>query len=192
MSNTTKKALAESLRKLLAGKTLDKITVSDIVDDCGVNRQTFYYHFHDVYDLVEWILEEDASRCAADLPQTPAQWQELFRGVFEFLTDNAPLVLNVYHSSGWEYIAGYLRRRHRPTLERVARAHAQGMDVAEDDLRFVVDIYQSAAAGIIEVWLAGDMRSGYNDDVERLIRIVDGSIASTLAKFDRSRPPEAR
>jgi probable dihydroxyacetone kinase regulator len=184
MSNTTKRALAESLRKLLAVKALDKITVSDIVDDCGVNRQTFYYHFHDIYDLIEWILEDDAARCAAD-QQFPAQWQELFRGLFEFLTDNAPLVLNTYHSSGWEYVAGYLRRRLRPALEYTARAHAAGMDVTEDDLRFVVDIYQSAAVGIIEVWLGNDMRTEYSDDIERLIRIVDGSIQSTLAKFDR-------
>ena len=52
MSVQTEKALAESLKKLLAKKTLEKITVKDITDDCGVNRQTFYYHFHDVYDLV--------------------------------------------------------------------------------------------------------------------------------------------
>ena len=191
MSNTTKKALAESLRKLLATKTLDKITVSDIVDDCGVNRQTFYYHFHDIYDLIEWILEEDASKYAAD-QQMPAQWQELFRSLFAFLTDNAPLVLNTYHSAGWEYVAGYLRRRLRSTLEYTAKTLAAGMEVSEDDLRFVVDIYQSAAVGIIEVWLAGDMRTEYSDDIERLIRIVDGSIESTLSKFDRSQPQTER
>ena len=58
MSLLTEKALAASLKKLLEKKTLDKITVKDITDDCGVNRQTFYYHFHDVYDLVEWILQK--------------------------------------------------------------------------------------------------------------------------------------
>ena len=47
MSLLTEKALAASLKKLLEKKTLDKITVKDITDDCGVNRQTFYYHFHD-------------------------------------------------------------------------------------------------------------------------------------------------
>ena len=50
MSLTTKRALAESLKKLLSKKNLDKITVKDIVTDCGVNRQTFYYHFHDIYN----------------------------------------------------------------------------------------------------------------------------------------------
>ena len=46
--------LAEALCQLLETKTLEKITVKDIVARCGVNRQTFYYHFHDVYDLMRW------------------------------------------------------------------------------------------------------------------------------------------
>ena len=62
MSLLTEKALAASLKKLLEKKTLDKITVKDITDDCGVNRQTFYYHFHDVYDWVEWIFTEEAKK----------------------------------------------------------------------------------------------------------------------------------
>ena len=55
MSEITKKALATSLKKLLSKKELSKITISNITNDCGVNRQTFYYHFKDVYDLLEWI-----------------------------------------------------------------------------------------------------------------------------------------
>ena len=55
MSEITKKALAASLKKLLSKNELSKITISNITNDCGVNRQTFYYHFKDVYDLLEWI-----------------------------------------------------------------------------------------------------------------------------------------
>lgn len=64
MSQITKRALAASLKKLLAEKALDRITVTDLTEDCGVNRQTFYYHFRDIYDLVEWIYTSEASRCA--------------------------------------------------------------------------------------------------------------------------------
>ncbi len=54
MSQTTKRALANSLKSLMAKKPLDKITVTDIAKDCGVNRQTFYYHFKDIFDLIEF------------------------------------------------------------------------------------------------------------------------------------------
>ena len=53
MSQTTKRALEASLKKLLLQKPLNKITINDITEDCGVNRMTFYYHFKDIYDLVD-------------------------------------------------------------------------------------------------------------------------------------------
>ena len=53
MSQTTKRALEASLKKLLLEKPLNKITINDITEDCGVNRMTFYYHFKDIYDLVD-------------------------------------------------------------------------------------------------------------------------------------------
>ena len=62
VAQTTKRALEASLKKLLLRKPLNKITINDITEDCGVNRMTFYYHFKDIYDLVDWILVEDAQR----------------------------------------------------------------------------------------------------------------------------------
>lgn len=62
MSQTTKRALEASLKNLLAQKPLDKITINDIATDCGINRMTFYYHFKDIYDLVEWSCVEDARK----------------------------------------------------------------------------------------------------------------------------------
>ncbi len=63
MSQTTKRALEASLKKkLLLQKPLNKITINDITEDCGVNGMTFYYHFKDIYDLVDWIMVEDAAK----------------------------------------------------------------------------------------------------------------------------------
>ena len=62
VSQTTKRALEASLKKLLLQKPLNKITINDITEDCGVNRMTFYYHFKDIYDLVDWIMVEDAAK----------------------------------------------------------------------------------------------------------------------------------
>ena len=62
MSDITKRAISASLKKLLLTKSLNKITIQDITDDCGINRQTFYYHFADIYDLVEWTCIEDTEK----------------------------------------------------------------------------------------------------------------------------------
>ena len=77
MSQTTKRALEASLKKLLLEKPLNKITINDITEDCGVNRMTFYYHFKDIYDLVDWILTEDAIK-AMEGCQSFDTWTEAF------------------------------------------------------------------------------------------------------------------
>ena len=73
MSQTTKRALAQSLKKLLQTKPLSKITINDITEDCGINRMTFYYHFKDIYDLVEWACLEDATK-ALEGKKTAETW----------------------------------------------------------------------------------------------------------------------
>ena len=75
MPNTTKQALEESLKHMLLKKPLDKITIRDITEDCGISRMAFYYHFKDIYDLVEWACIEDASK-ALQGKKTYETWQE--------------------------------------------------------------------------------------------------------------------
>ncbi len=75
VAQTTKRALEASLKKLLLRKPLNKITINDITEDCGVNRMTFYYHFKDIYDLVDWILVEDAAE-ALEGRQNFETWSE--------------------------------------------------------------------------------------------------------------------
>ena len=62
MTNTTKLALEAALKKELLTKSLDKITINELAEDCGISRMAFYYHFKDIYDLVEWSCLEDAQK----------------------------------------------------------------------------------------------------------------------------------
>ena len=73
MSNTTKRVLAMSMKKLLGSRTLENITIQDLVDDAEVSRKTFYYHFRDVYDLLEWILVDEGRRLIAALAEKLAE-----------------------------------------------------------------------------------------------------------------------
>ena len=55
MSKLTKNSLEQSLKNLLKTKPLNRITINDLVEDCGISRMTFYYHFQDIYEVMEWI-----------------------------------------------------------------------------------------------------------------------------------------
>ena len=107
MSQTTKRALEASLKHLLLQKPLNKITINDIAEDCGISRMTFYYHFKDIYDLVEWSCEEDARR-ALNGKKTYETWQEGFYQIFQAVRENKPFIMNVYHSVSREQVENYL------------------------------------------------------------------------------------
>ena len=94
MATSTKKALAAALKKMMEVKPIDKITVKDLVEICGVNRQTFYYHFDDVYDLLEWVFEEDAN---ANLPKEVVydRWKTDVIMWIKYLQENSTFALNV-------------------------------------------------------------------------------------------------
>lgn len=89
MSDTTKRALEASLKNRLLKKPLDKITIQDIAAVCGISRMTFYYHFKDIYDLVEWSCVEDATRALAGR-KTYDTWQQGFLQIFDAVLANKP------------------------------------------------------------------------------------------------------
>ncbi len=93
----TKLALESSLKKLLLRKPLDKITINDLTADCGISRMSFYYHFRDIYDLVEWVCVEDGRR-ALQGKKTYETWQEGLEQIFEAVLENKPFILNVYRA----------------------------------------------------------------------------------------------
>ena len=84
MTNATTLALEESLKHLLLKKPLDKITINDLTTDCGISRMTFYYHFKDIYDLVEWCCLEDA-RIDHQGKKTSYTWHEGLLQIFFFV-----------------------------------------------------------------------------------------------------------
>src|SRR5574344_803707 len=106
-SNTTKIAIAYALKELVQEKALNKITIQDIADKCGINRQTFYYHFQDIIDLVRWILISDAEKLVKG-NKTYDTWQKGYSAVFETIKKDKAFILNIYHHVSREYITDYL------------------------------------------------------------------------------------
>ena len=103
MSNITKKALMESLKKLMLQKPLNKITINDLTADCGISRMAFYYHFRDIYDLVEWACLEESTK-ALQGKKTYETWQEGLLQIFEAVYENKPFIINAYNALSREQI----------------------------------------------------------------------------------------
>ena len=183
----TKKALAESLKNLLLQKPLNKITISDIADDCGINRMTFYYHFKDIYDLVEWTCAEEAAQ-AMEGKKTYDTWQEGFLNIFSAVQANKPLIMNVYRCVSRERIEQYLNPLICSLILGVVEEKSAEIPVSEADKRFIANFYEYAFIGALLEWIDNNMREEPSVLVERTSRVVHGSILRALDAFRAGEP----
>ena len=180
MSQTTKRALEASLKKLLLEKPLNKITINDITEDCGVNRMTFYYHFKDIYDLVDWILMEDAAK-TMEGRQSFDTWTEAFLDILHQIRDNKALVLNVYRSVGREQVEQYLYKMLDPLLRMFVER--ENIPVQEEDKQFIIDFYKYALVGMVLEWVRRDMKTEPTLMAERLNIMMHGDLKRALLRF---------
>ncbi len=182
MKEFTKLALEQALKNLLLKKSLARITVTDITEECGISRMTFYYHFKDVYDLVEWCCYEDASR-ALEGKKHYDNWQEGFLQIFEAVRENKPFILNVYHSVSREQIENYLFRLTYDLLKGVVEEEAKGMAVREEDKAFIANTYKYAFVGVMLDWIKDDMLPDPKKIIDNLEKVVSGGFKSALERF---------
>ena len=182
MSQVTKRALEQSLKNLLLKKPLTKITISDITEDCGINRMTFYYHFKDIYDLVEWACLEDAKR-ALDEKKTYDTGQQGLLQIFEAVQENKPFILNVYRCVHREQVEKYLQPLVDQLMLDVIQEESASMMIREEDKQFIAKIYAYIFIGVMLDWIKDDMREAPQEIVARLVKLLRGSVTAALRRF---------
>ena len=192
VAQTTKRALEASLKKLLLRKPLNKITINDITEDCGVNRMTFYYHFKDIYDLVDWILVEDATE-ALEGHQDFETWSDAFRDMLEKVQANRVLVLNVYRSISREQVEQYLYKMLDPLLRMfIERENILGPKILGDStglasfwVLFSILLFGGlfGFVGMVLEWIRRDMKTEPAIMAERLNTMMHGDLKRALLRF---------
>lgn len=127
----TKQALAASLKGFIEKKPLSKITVSEIIVDCGVNRKTFYYHFEDIYALLKWMLEDEAVNVVKQFDLL-VDYREAVVFVMHYVRENKHLLCCAYDSMGRDEMKRFfyadfigITRRVIQSAERRLGVHAE-------------------------------------------------------------------
>ena len=107
ISWNTKRKLAEALKKAMAGKPFDKITVTELITDARVSRPTFYYHFNDIYQLLEWMFREEL---LAPLEEAEGafDWDTEVLQVLRYIEENRKICQCAYNSVGWDALQNLL------------------------------------------------------------------------------------
>lgn len=182
MSNTTKQALADALKRMLLKKPLDKITIRDITETCGISRMAFYYHFKDIYDLVEWTCIEDAAQ-ALQGKKTYDTWQEGLLQIFEAVLENKPFVLNAYRCISREQMEHFLFQLTCGLIRGVVEEKSLGVEIAEADKAFIAEFYKYNFVGIMLDWIKQGMNADYHIIVQKVSTIMQGAVANSIRNF---------
>lgn len=184
--NATKQTLSASLKRWMLKKPLDKITIQDLTSDCGMSRMAFYYHFKDIYDLVEWTCVEDATR-ALQGKKTYDTWQEGLLQIFEAVLENKPFILNAYRCIGREQIENFLFQLTYDLIRGVVEEKAETAEISEEDRRFIAEFYKYSFVGIMLDWIRRGMKEDYQELVRKISLTLRGNIQNSIDNFVQGR-----
>ena len=179
LAPSTKLALASSLKRLLQKKFLDDITVKEIVEDCEVNRQTFYYHFQDIYDLLHWFLDHETVQVVQDCPS----WQEALMAVFRYIQENHMIIYHIYRSGGRDHLDCQFFTMSRALVVLLLENASDGLSISQRDREFLVDFYMYALAGTMLGWLADDMKEEPAQLAARISFLLEGEVRRAVERF---------
>ena len=177
MPNVTKNIMKASLKKFIKKKPLSKITISDIAEDCNISRMTFYYHFKDIYDLVEWCILSDAEENTRNGVVTDT-WENELITIFTVARMNKEFYLSLFNSMDRELAERYILRYTDMVAARIVRENLGELTTTDENRARLADYYSHAIMGIICCWAIGGMKDG----IEYLSNCLSGLIRGGIAE----------
>lgn len=182
MQNATKALFADSLMAMLEKKTLEKITVKDLVKDCGLTRQTFYNHFYDIYALVEWIYLRETEKALAGNKDYDT-WQQGFYQLLIAIRKNKVLVRNTYRSVNRDSLERYMYAVIYDQILAVVERQAAEMTVEQKHKEFIAHFYSLAFIALISEWIRDGMKEKPEDIVDQTVVLIRGDFEKALKKY---------
>lgn len=181
MSALTKKALVASFIRILKEKQFEKINIKDITDDCGVARMTFYYHFQDIYDLLDYVMREKL-RTSVSKTFTYETWQEDYVAVFEAVLKEKVFFLKIFNSIDLRRMEYYLSDfAHQCVYEMLDElTEMNGLVLNGKRREMVCDIYCYSMVGLLLNWISTGMKEEPRILVGRFCATIKGTLEIML------------
>ena len=177
-----KREIKNSFIKLLTERPISQITVKDIVEDCGVNRNSFYYHFQDIPSLLEEIIVEMTAKVIENLPEEYKNEKKV-TAALEEINLNKRMIYHIYGSSNREFYEKQLMK----ICDYVTRTYIRSRDysekVASKDLEFVISYLKCELFGQLIDWLNHDMSYDIVEHSRILCRMFAGSMRMVCQKY---------
>lgn len=181
MTNFTKMAIKTTFVKLLDEKPLSQITVKDIVEECGVNRNSFYYHFQDIPALIEEIITENADQIIAKYP-TIDSLETCLNAALEFAQKNRRAILHIYQSVNRDIFEQYLWKVCQHVVSAYLDVIFTGRPVRDADKELMLLYYKGECFGLVMEWMNTGMKEEIAGQVKRLCELRKGMVEEMVER----------
>lgn len=181
MAQNTKNVIRKGFIELLEQRSLDKISVVDIAEHCGINRNTFYYYYCDIYALIRELLEDEAQKALTADPPCK-DWSEVVMRVTDFFRDNRRAVYHLYHSSQRDLLEDHYYQVAYTCMEALVRYTGADLPVAEEDVQTIAALYTATVVGMLDRWLRYGMKPDAERYIERVGRLTEGTLRRALER----------
>lgn len=182
--NTTKKKLADALKLLMSERAFEKITIQDIVDMCGMNRRTFYYHFKDIYELLDWFYHEEALE-QLEINSTYESWHNELLYLFHYLEANKKITICVFKSLGRGYLEDFVYKSVFRVVKNIVYDMAADLEVKEAQKDFTAHYYSVSLVGVLTHWIQADFTPSPEEITDMTKVILKGTMRDALERFSQ-------
>ena len=191
MADFTRKAIKETFLSLLEKYPLSEITIKRIVEECKINRNTFYYHYQDLPDLIDEMIKEETERIISKYP-TVSTIVECFDAITEFASNKERAIMHIYRSVNREVFERHLMNVCEYFVEKYIDTALKDADIKAIDRKTIISYYKCVCFGLVLEWLNLGMTEEYSKDIRRLLLLRQDQITdfALLLKGQASARPE--
>lgn len=152
MTRLTKKAIKISFMELLKTKSFDKVTIKDLVENCGINRNTFYYYYRDIYELLQEVFEDETEMVISEEKKCTTFYEEYLRCATLILRYKEAII-HIYKSKSRDLLKNYIETITRYLVSRFVLEEASGYTITDENLEYICAFYSYSIIGTTLNWI---------------------------------------
>ncbi|KAF5039484.1 hypothetical protein SDC9_48553 [bioreactor metagenome] len=156
ITEMTKKLISNSFKKILSKKSFNKITVKDIVDDSQLTRQTFYYHFQDIYELLQWTYKDELGCYLND--SNNSSLPETMKTILAYIKTNKSMFKNTIQVIGRDHFEKIIYPDMHKFSKNVLLSFSDNKELDNDKLDFISNMFTLTLISMIIKWTDKDMK----------------------------------
>ena len=191
MSSFTREIIIKTLFELLNEKPLAKITVKDIVERCGVNRNTFYYHFRDISDVVESALKREVDK-AFEHPVEVDSVLECLDVLVKLIGENRKAMLHIYCSIQRENFTDALDKMCEYIVNQYAKHNFDKEILEKEEVKVLMHFYKCVMTGVVLDWMNHRMSYDLTEYAVKIRALYGNTFEQTLEKAAGVKPAQLK